>query len=183
VPQLLDKYRSEVVPALMERFGLTNRMAVPRPTKVVVSAGVGPASEDKARLEQSLADLTAITGQRAVPTKARKSVAGFKVRQGVTVGAMVTLRGDRMYELLERLIVVAIPRLRDFRGLSPAAFDGHGNYSFGINEQAVFPEIDPDSVQVTQGMHFTIVTTAQTDEEGRELLRRLGMPFATPAGS
>jgi large subunit ribosomal protein L5 len=163
---------------MMKRFGLTNRLAVPRLEKIVVSAGIGRGSEEKERLEQTLADLATITGQKAVPTKARKSVAGFNIRQGMPVGVQVTLRGARMYEFLQRLIVAAIPRIRDFRGLSPGAFDGQGNYSFGIDEQVVFPEVNADDVKVTQGMHITLVTTADTDEQGRELLQGFGMPFA-----
>lgn len=178
VVTLLKQYRTEVVPALQERFQYKNVMAVPKLQKIVLNAGVGRGSEEKDRLQQSLDDLTAVAGQKAVPRKARVSVANFKVRQGMTVGTMVTLRGTRMYEFLERLIGLAIPRIRDFRGLSPKGFDGHGNYSFGINEQVVFPEIDPDGVKVTQGMHITLVTSALTDEEGRELLRHMGMPFA-----
>lgn len=177
--QLQERYNTEIVPALMERFGYTNRLAVPKLVKIMLSAGVGRAAEDKDRLPQTLDDLATISGQKAVPRKARRSVAGFKIRAGMVVGAMVTLRSTRMYEFLERLIVVAIPRIRDFRGLSPRAFDGHGNFSFGITEQVVFPEVDPDSVKVTQGMDITIVTTAKQDEEGRELLRLFGMPFTT----
>jgi len=178
VAHLLDRYQTEIVPSLMKTLERRNRLAVPRLEKIILSAGVGRAAEEKERLQQTLDDLTAITGQRAVPTQARKSVAGFKIRAGMTVGARVTLRGPRMYEFLERLIAVAIPRIRDFRGLSPKAFDGQGNFSFGINEQAVFPEVDPDKVKVTQGMHITLVTTAETDQEGRELLGQFGMPFA-----
>ena len=175
----LDQYRNEIVPAMMERFGYRNRLAVPRIEKIVLNIGVGRAEEEKERPGQAHNDLAAITGQKAVSTKARKSVAGFKLREGMEVGVMVTLRGVRMYEFLERLITVAIPRIRDFRGLSPTSFDGQGNFSFGITEQAVFPEVDPDSVKVTQGMHVTIVTTAATNDEGHELLRLFGMPFAT----
>lgn len=176
---LLQKYRTEIVPAMMQRFGYKNSMAVPKLAKVKLSAGIGRTTEEKERLQQALDDLTAITGQKAVPTKAKKSVANFKIRKGMTVGTTVTLRGTRMYEFLERLISVAIPRIRDFRGLSPAGFDGHGNFSFGLNEQAVFPEIDPDKIKVTQGMHITMVTTAKSNDEGRELLRQFGMPFIT----
>ncbi|MFW6158425.1 MAG: 50S ribosomal protein L5 [Planctomycetota bacterium] len=178
MPQLLNKYEADVVPAMMEQFGYTNPRAVPRLEKIVISAGVGRGSEEKDRLNQALEDLTQITGQRAVATKARKSIAGFNIRRGMPVGVRVTLRGARMYEFLLRLIALAIPRIRDFRGLSRRAFDGSGNYTFGIDEQGVFPEIDPDSIQVTQGMNISLVTTAATDEEGRELLRQLGMPFA-----
>ncbi len=162
---------------MSERFGYKNDRAVPRLEKIVLSAGVGRGSEEKERLDQSLADLTKISGQQAVATKARKSIAGFNIRQGMPVGARVTLRGARMYEFLQRLISLAIPRIRDFRGLSPNAFDGNGNYALGINEQSVFPEINPDDIKVTQGMNISIVTTAITDEEGRELLRLFGMPF------
>ncbi len=177
MPKFLDQYRSEIVPAMSERFGYKNDRAVPRLEKIVLSAGVGRGSEDKERLEQSLADLTKISGQHAVTTKARKSIAGFNIRQGMPVGTRVTLRGARMYEFFQRLVSVAIPRIRDFRGLSPDAFDGNGNYTLGINEQSVFPEINPDDIKVTQGMNINIVTTAITDEEGRELLRLFGMPF------
>ncbi len=174
---LLRQYKEDILPAMVERFGYKNSLAVPRLEKIVLSAGTG--QDDKERLPQALDDLALITGQKAVATKARKSVAGFKVREGMSVGARVTLRGARMYEFLERLISVAIPRLRDFRGLSERSFDGRGDYTFGINEQAVFPEIDPDKVKVAQGMHVTIVTSARSDDEGRELLRLFGMPFAT----
>jgi len=178
VANLSQKYNDEIVPAMAERFGYKNSLAVPRLQKIVLSAGVG-SGDNKDRLPQALEDLGLITGQKAVPTKARKSVAGFKLREGMEVGARVTLRGPRMYEFLERLIGVAIPRFRDFRGLSDKSFDGHGDYTFGIVEQAVFPEIDPDKVKVSQGMHVTLVTNAKTDDEGRELLRLFGMPFAT----
>jgi len=177
VTNLLRQYKEDILPAMVERFGYKNSLAVPRLEKIVLSAGTG--QDDKERLPQALDDLALITGQKAVATKARKSVAGFKVREGMSVGARVTLRGARMYEFLERLISVAIPRLRDFRGLSERSFDGRGDYTFGINEQAVFPEIDPDKVKVAQGMHVTIVTSARSDDEGRELLRLFGMPFAT----
>jgi len=179
VAQFQERYDSEIVPALMERFGYTNRLAVPRLTKIIISAGVGRATEEKERLQQTLDDLAAISGQKAVPRQARQSVAGFKIREGMVVGAMVTLRKTRMYEFLERLIVDAIPRIRDFRGLSPDAFDEHGHLSFGLSEQLVFPEVDPNNVKVTQGMNITIVTTAKRDDEGRELLRLFGMPFTT----
>lgn len=177
MPQLLDAYKTEIVPAMIEHFAYGSAQAVPKLAKIVLSSGCG--AEEKERLQQGLDDLAVITGQKAVTTKARKSVAAFKVREGMPVGVMATLRGARMYEFLERLISVAIPRIRDFRGLSPTGFDGHGNFTFGLTEQAVFPEIDPDSVKVTQGMNITLVTTAKTDEEGRELLRQFGMPFAT----
>jgi len=178
VASLVQKYKDEIVPALVERFAYKNAMAAPHLTKIIVSSGTGP-GDNQDRLPQALDDLTLITGQKAVATKARKSVAGFKVREGVSVGARVTLRGTRMYEFLERLIGVAIPRFRDFRGLPDKSFDGQGNYTFGIYEQAVFPEVNPDKVKVIQGMHVTFVTSAKTDDEGRELLRLFGMPFAT----
>ena len=177
VATLLQKYRDEIVPAMLERFGYKNPLAVPRLEKIVLSAGVGYDSSE--RLPQAIDDLTLITGQKAVATKARKSVANFRIRAGMPVGARVTLRATHMYEFLERLISVAIPRFRDFRGLSATAFDGHGDYTFGITEQAVFPEIDPDKVKVIQGMHVTLVTSARTDDEGHELLRLFGMPFKT----
>ena len=175
---LSQKYKSEIVPAMVERFGYKNSLAVPRLQKIVLSTGVG-SGDNKDRLPQALEDLSLVTGQKAVETKARKSVAAFKLREGMSVGARVTLRGPKMYEFLDRLIGVAIPRFRDFRGLSDKSFDGHGDYTFGIAEQAVFPEIDPDKVKVSQGMHVTLVTSAKTDDEGRELLRLFGMPFAT----
>lgn len=177
MPQLLEAYKTGIIPAMLEHFAYGNRQAVPKLAKIVLSTGCGP--EEKERLQQAHDDLGVITGQKPVTTKARKSVAGFKVREGMPVGVMATLRGARMYEFLERLITVAIPRIRDFRGLSPKAFDGHGNFTFGLTEQAVFPEVNPDSVKITQGMNITLVTTAKTDEEGRELLRQFGMPFAT----
>ena len=175
--RVLDRYTSEIVPKMMERFGYTNRMAVPRLEKIVVNMGVGNSSEDKARLEQGQRDLAAITGQRPLVTRARVSVAAFKIREGFAVGLKVTLRGRRMYEFIDRLIAIGIPRLRDFRGLSTSSFDGRGNYSMGIGEQLVFPEIRVDDVQVVQGMDITICTTARTDEEALELLTQFGMPF------
>jgi large subunit ribosomal protein L5 len=176
--RLLERYNTEIIPKMMERFSRKNRMAVPRLNKIVVNMGVGNASDDKTRLEQGQRDLTAITGQRPVVTKARQSVAAFKIRQGVPVGLKVTLRGRRMYEFLDRLISIGIPRLRDFRGLSTDSFDGRGSYSLGIGEQLVFPEVRVDDVQVVQGMDVTICTTAKTDEEALELLTLFGMPFA-----
>jgi len=179
VLNLLDKYRNEVAPAMTARFGYKNAMAVPKLAKISLNAGVGCGSEEKERLEQALEDFGLITGQKPVLTKARSSIAAFKVREGMPVGVAVTLRGPRMYEFLERLISIAIPRIRDFRGLAQKGFDGRGNFSFGITEQSVFPEIHPDKIKVAQGMLITIVTTADTDDEGRELLRQFGMPFAT----
>jgi large subunit ribosomal protein L5 len=176
--RVLDRYKNEVVPRMMERFGYTNRMAVPRLDKIVVNMGVGNAHEEKARLEEGQRDLAAITGQRPVVARARKSVAAFKIREGFEVGLKVTLRGRRMYEFLDRLISAVIPRLRDFRGLSTSSFDGRGNYSMGIGEQLVFPEVKVDDVQVVQGMDITLCTTARTDEEALELFGLFGMPFS-----
>jgi large subunit ribosomal protein L5 len=176
-PRLKERYENEIVPQMAEQFGYRNRLAVPRLEKVVVNMGVGNGHEDKARLEQGQKDLPLITGQAPVVTHARQSVAAFKIREGYPVGLKVTLRAARMYEFLDRLISVTIPRLRDFRGLKPSSFDGHGNYSLGITEQLVFPEINADDVQVVQGMDITICTTAKTDEEGLELLTKFGVPF------
>ena len=178
MPRLFDRYKTDIVPKLVERFGYKNAMAAPRLDKVVLNMGVGNSHEDKARLEQGLRDMTAITGQKPAVVKARKSVAAFKIREGVEVGIKVTLRGARMYEFLDRLISVAIPRLRDFRGLSTSSFDGRGNYSLGIGEQLVFPEVKADDVKVVQGMDITVCTTARTDEEASALLTLLGMPFS-----
>jgi len=175
--RLIERYSAEVVPKMMERFGYTNRMAVPRLDKIVVNIGVGNGSEDKTRLEGGLRDLALITGQRPAITRARTSVAAFKIREGYPVGLKVTLRGRRMYEFLDRLTSIAIPRLRDFRGLLTSSFDGRGNYSMGIGEQLVFPEVRVDDVQVVQGMDITVCTTARTDEEAFELLSLFGMPF------
>ncbi|MEJ5259846.1 MAG: 50S ribosomal protein L5 [Anaerohalosphaeraceae bacterium] len=170
-------YKSKVVPALKEKFGYTTPMAVPRLEKIVVSMGVGKATQDKKFLDMALRDLTVITGQKPLICAAKKSVSNFKVRQGDKTGLKVTLRRDRMYEFLDRLINLAIPRVKDFRGLNPNGFDGHGNYSMGLEEQSVFPEIDAARIEVNQGMNITFVTSAKTDEEGRELLRLFGMPF------
>ena len=174
---LLEKYRQEIVPALKEKFGYKNVMAIPKLTKISLNCGVGKANEDKDCLQQAVTGLTAITGQKAIITKARKSIANFKLRQGMPIGATVTLRGMRMYEFLDRLISIAVPRVRDFRGFPATAFDGRGNMSLGITEQSVFPEIDPDKIKSIQGLQITLVTTAKTNEEGRELLRLFGLPF------
>lgn len=174
---LMQTYFEEIRPALGEELGIKNRLAVPRVSKVVVSMGLGKAIQEKKRIEAAVKDLAQITGQKPVVCRARKSVSNFKLRQGYDVGAKVTLRGLRMFEFLERLIHVAVPRTRDFRGLSPGSFDGHGNYSMGIADQTIFPEIDIDKVEFHQGMNITIVTTASNDEQARELLTRLGMPF------
>ena len=175
--RLQDEYKQKVVPELMKKFGYTNALAVPRLEKVVVNMGVGKATENKKRLEDAVKDLAAITGQKPLITKARKSVSAFKLRQGNDIGCKVTLRGKRMYEFLDRLISLAIPRVKDFRGLNPSSFDGRGGYNMGLIEQTVFPEIDPASVTVTQGMNISIDTSAKTDEEARDLLSLMGMPF------
>jgi large subunit ribosomal protein L5 len=177
-PRLRVRYRDELVPALREQLGLTNVMQVPRLEKVVVNMGVGEAVKDGRLLDAALEDLATITGQKAVVTKARKSIAGFKLREGMAIGAKVTLRGAHMWEFVDRLVSLALPRIRDFRGLSPTAFDGHGNYTLGVTEQLIFPEIDYDKVVKVTGMDITIVTTATTDDEGRALLAALGFPFA-----
>lgn len=176
-PRLKERYRSEIVPALVQRFGYRNRMQAPGLSKIVVSMGVGAATQDPKALEGALADLATITGQRPAIRRARRSIAAFRVREKNPIGCMVTLRGDRMWEFLDRLISVALPRIRDFRGLPAEAVDGRGNYSLGLREQIVFPEIDIDSVTRVQGMNITIVTTAATDEEALALLRELGLPL------
>jgi large subunit ribosomal protein L5 len=175
--RLKDLYKSKIVPALRERYGYKSTMAVPKIQKVVVSMGVGKAVQDKKFLESAQQDLMMITGQKPLVIRAKKSVSNFKVRQGDQTGLKVTLRGQRMYEFMDRLINLAIPRVKDFRGLSPRSFDGEGNYSLGMNEQTVFPEIDPAKVQNAQGMNITFVTTAGTDDEARALLKLFGMPF------
>jgi len=176
--RLNDRYVKEIAPRLRERFSITNPIATPRLRKIVVNMGVGEALENKNRIDMAVADVGAITGQRPVVTKARKSIAGFKLRAGMPVGVKVTLRRDRMYEFLDRLISVALPRIRDFRGISPDSFDGHGNYSLGISEQSVFPEINVDKMEFVQGMDITFVISGDSDEQSRELLREFGMPFA-----
>jgi large subunit ribosomal protein L5 len=180
-PRLRKRYREELLPMLGEQLGLTNLMQVPGLEKVVVNMGVGEAVKDGRLLDAALEDLATITGQRAVVTKARKSIAGFKLREGMAIGAKVTLRGAYMWEFVDRLVSLALPRIRDFRGLSPTAFDGHGNYTLGVTEQLIFPEIDYDKVVKVTGMDITIVTTAKTDDEGRALLAALGFPFAQAA--
>jgi large subunit ribosomal protein L5 len=177
-PRLRVRYREEVVPVLRQQLGLPNVMQVPSLEKVVVNMGVGEAVKDGRLLDAALEDLATITGQKAVVTKARKSIAGFKLREGMAIGAKVTLRGAYMWEFVDRLVALALPRIRDFRGLSPTAFDGHGNYTLGVTEQLIFPEIDYDKVVKVTGMDITIVTTATTDDEGRALLAALGFPFA-----
>jgi large subunit ribosomal protein L5 len=175
--RLKDKYNSEAVPALMEKFGYKNIMEVPKIEKVILNMRVGEAKENQKALEGAVNDLSIISGQKPVVTRAKKSVAAFKIRTGMPIGCKVTLRGERMYEFLDKLFNIALPRVRDFRGVSPNAFDGRGNYALGIKEQLIFPEIDYDKVEKIRGMDVIIVTTSKTDEEARELLRLLGMPF------
>ena len=177
MPRLKTRYREEILPALRSEFDIANVMQVPGLTKIVVNMGVGEAARDSKLIEGAVKDLTAITGQKPLVTKARKSIAQFKLREGMPIGAHVTLRGDRMWEFLDRLLSLALPRIRDFRGLSPKQFDGNGNYTFGLNEQSMFHEIDQDRIDRVRGMDITVVTTAKTDDEGRALLRHLGFPF------
>ena len=177
--RLRDLYKSKIVPELIKEFGYKNPMAVPKMEKIVVSMGVGRATQDKKFLELAKSDLTMITGQMPVVCKAKKSVSNFKVREGNETGLKVTVRGVRMYEFMDRLINLAIPRVRDFRGLNPKAFDGRGNYSMGLSEQSVFPEINPAKVEFQQGMNITFITTAKTDDEARRMLALFGMPFKT----
>jgi large subunit ribosomal protein L5 len=176
-PRLKLRYREEIAPALREEFQFANVMQIPTVTKVIVNMGVGEAARDSKLIDGAVRDLAAITGQKPQVTKARKSIAQFKLREGMPIGAHTTIRGDRMWEFLDRLLSVALPRIRDFRGLSPRQFDGRGNYTFGLNEQAMFYEIDQDRTDRVRGMDITVVTTAKTDDEGRALLRRLGFPF------
>jgi large subunit ribosomal protein L5 len=176
--RLFDQYKSDVVPTMMTEFNYKNVMQVPKLEKIVVNIGLGEAVQNAKAIDAAVSDLTAITGQRPVVTRAKKSIAAFKLRAGMPIGAMVTLRGQRMYEFLDRLTAVTMPRIRDFRGVSPNSFDGRGNYTLGLREQIVFPEIDYDKVDKTRGLEMSIVTTAKNDEEGRRLLTLLGVPFA-----
>ncbi len=176
-PRLKQRYRDEIVPALRKEFRFENVMQVPTVTKVVVNMGVGDAARDAKLIEGAVRDLAVITGQKPAVTRARKSIAQFKLREGMPIGAHATLRGDRMWEFLDRLTTIALPRIRDFRGLSPNQFDGRGNYTFGLNEQSMFHEIDQDKIDRVRGLDLTIVTTASNDDEGRALLRHLGFPF------
>jgi large subunit ribosomal protein L5 len=176
-PRLQTRYREEIVPALRSQFEIANVMQVPGLTKIVVNMGVGEAARDSKLIEGAIRDLTAITGQKPLVTKARKSIAQFKLREGMPIGAHVTLRGDRMWEFLDRLLSLALPRIRDFRGLEPGQFDGRGNYTFGLTEQVMFHEINQDRVDRPRGMDITVVTTATNDEQGRALLKQLGFPF------
>jgi len=175
--RLKEKYEKEVAPALMQKFKYKSVMQVPRIEKIVINMGVGDAVQNPKVLDGAVADLTLISGQKPVVTKAKKSIAGFRLREGMPIGAKVTLRGDRMYHFLDKLVNVALPRVRDFRGVSAKAFDGRGNYTLGIKEQLIFPEIDYDKIDKVRGMDIVIVTTAKTDEEARELLEQMGMPF------
>jgi large subunit ribosomal protein L5 len=177
VARLKDKYKEEVVPSMIKKFGYKNVMQVPKLEKVVVNMGLGEAIQNSKIIDAAVNDIMTITGQRPVVTKAKKSIAAFKLRAGMTVGAKVTLRGDRMYEFVDKLFNIALPRVRDFRGISPKSFDGRGNYSLGIKEQLIFPEIEYDKIDKVRGMDIIFVTTAKTDEEARELLRLMGMPF------
>jgi len=179
IPRLKTRYREEIAPALHEQFGLANVMQIPRISKISVNMGVGEAARDAKLMDGAVRDLTAITGQKPQVVRARLSIAQFKLREGMPIGAKVTLRGDRMWEFLDRLLSLALPRIRDFRGLSPRQFDGHGNYTFGLTEQSMFHEINVDSIDRQRGMDITLVTTARNDDEGRALLKALGFPFRT----
>jgi large subunit ribosomal protein L5 len=176
-PRLKVRYREEIAPALTEQFSFDNAMQVPRLVKIVVNMGVGQAAKDSKLMDGAVRDLTLITGQKPLVQKARKSIAQFKLREGMPIGAKVTLRGDRMWEFLDRLLTIALPRIRDFRGLEGNQFDGRGNYTFGVSDQSMFHEIDPDTIDRPRGMDITVVTTATTNAEGRALLRHLGFPF------
>ena len=176
--RLKDQYNNEIVDALIKKFGYKNRMQVPKLDKIVVNMGVGEAKENAKVLEAAVKDLETITGQKAILTKAKNSIANFKIREGMPIGCKVTLRGERMYEFLDRLVNLALPRVRDFRGINPNSFDGRGNYALGIKEQIIFPEIEYDKIDKVRGMDIIFVTTAKTDEEARELLRLFNMPFA-----
>jgi large subunit ribosomal protein L5 len=175
--RLMERYQKEITQQLAQKLGRTNRLSLPRLQKVVVNMGVGEGTQDKNRVEQAAEQLTQIAGQKAQVRQAKRAVSGFRLREGNAVGCRVTLRGRRMYEFLDRLISIALPRIRDFRGVNPKSFDGHGNYSLGLTEQGVFPEIDPDKVTFVQGMDITFVTSTNSDDEARELLRSFGMPF------
>ncbi len=177
--RLRQRYREEVAPALRDKFEYENVMQIPKLEKIVVNMGVGEAAQNQRAMDGAMEDLSKITGQKPQLRRARKSVAGFKIREGMPVGARVTLRGERMWEFLDRLISIALPRVRDFRGISPRSFDGRGNFALGLREQLIFPEISYDSIDATRGLDVAVVTTAETDEEARELLRLLGMPFRT----
>jgi large subunit ribosomal protein L5 len=177
IPRLLERYQKQILPEIARRLGRTNRHSLPRLEKIVINMGVGAAIAEKKYLEEALDALTQISGQKPVVTLARQSIAGFKLREGMAIGCKVTLRGVRMYEFLDRLVSLALPRVRDFRGLSPDAFDGHGNYSIGLSEQLVFPELNPDKFTRTQGMNITLVTSTESNDEARELLKAFGVPM------
>jgi len=176
-PRLIKKYKDEVVPQLMKDFTLKNVMQVPKLERIVINMGLGEAVQNAKLIESAVEELTAITGRKPVVTRAKKSIASFKLREGLPIGVMVTLRGEQMYDFLDRLITIALPRTRDFKGISPKAFDGRGNYTLGVREQIIFPEINYDKIDRIKGMNITFVTTAKTDEQGRALLKSLGMPF------
>jgi large subunit ribosomal protein L5 len=178
VARLKDKYIAEIAPAMQEKFGYSNVMAIPKLDKIIINIGLGEAVDNPKALDGAVEDITLIAGQKPVITRAKKSIAGFKIREGMPIGVKVTLRGDRMYEFVDRLFNVALPRVRDFRGVSGKSFDGRGNYSLGLTEQLIFPEIDYDKIDKIRGMQIVFTTTAKTDEEGKELLKMLGMPFA-----
>ena len=177
IPRLKRDYDERIVPAMIEKFGYKNKLEVPKLEKIVINMGVGEATQDKKKVEAAAAEMQAISGQKPVITKAKKSIAQFKLREGMPIGAKVTLRRERMYEFLDRLITIALPRVRDFRGLNPKSFDGRGNYAMGLKEQIVFPEINYDQIDKVRGMDVIVTTTAKTDEEARELLRLFGFPF------
>lgn len=178
VPRLLEKYRTTVIKEMMKKFGYTNQLQVPRLVKIVVNMGIGGGSRDEKLIEEAVSELTLIVGQKPTVTRAKKSIAGFKIRAGMPIGCKVTLRGARMYEFIDRMVHMAIPRIRDFRGIPNSSFDGFGNYTFGLDDQTVFPEVNLDKVLHTQGMDVTFVTTSRTDEEAHEMLKLLGLPFA-----
>ena len=175
--RLREKYNEEIAPAVAKEFGIENKMAIPKLEKITINMGMGEAISNSKLIDNAVEELKTITGQQPVVTKAKKSIASFKLREGMRIGTMVTLRGNRMYEFLDRLISVALPRVRDFRGISPKSFDGRGNYTLGVKEQLIFPEIDFNSIDKTRGMNISIVTTAENDEQGRSLLKLMGMPF------
>jgi large subunit ribosomal protein L5 len=177
LPRLQERYEKEILPALMKKFGRTNRLSLPKLTKICLNMGVGKALQDKNRMTEAADQLTLIAGQRVQITKAKQAISTFRLRQGYEIGCRVTLRGKRMFEFMDRLINVAFPRIRDFRGISPKSFDGNGNYSMGITEQMIFPEVDPDKVHFTQGMDITFCSSVRNDEEAREMLKLFGMPF------
>jgi large subunit ribosomal protein L5 len=181
--RMLDQYNETIAPALAAKFNVTNKMAIPKLEKIVINMGVGRATQDKTLMDVAVESLARISGQKPQITRAKTSVASFRLREGNEIGCKVTLRGKRMYEFLDRLVTIALPRIRDFRGVNPNSFDGHGNFTLGLAEQVVFPEIDADRLQHTQGMDITIVTSTDSDDQSRELLRSFGMPFRQPKGS